>query len=178
MYEYCQENDYVQQYQGYEKEMVYVYGLAEILSDDILRKYKFNDNQSILISGLLEIDNNIEEVYKLISSINSVNINDNKNEEEKKENYRKIHDGYSYFYEKKYNKKMFDDFDMLLYFYGTPIQTDEERDYIRKYLEMEDYDEIIKVIPKGYVSEFYKKNYPNVQVEYTKSGELQYKEIF
>jgi hypothetical protein len=66
-----------------EKYMAYIFALAEILPEEVLREYKFNENESILISGLLSIENNIEEAYKLIDSINSVSI-------DKQENYKKI----------------------------------------------------------------------------------------
>ncbi len=154
---------------AYQKDMVYAYALAEILPEETIRRYKFNDNESILISGLLEIDDNMNEVYKLITSIHSIKLYENA-EEQQKENYKRIHDGYAYFYEKKYDKKMSDDLIMLLYFYGTPIQTEEERRKIREFLEMEPYDEITNIIPKGYVSKAYKQIHDTVEVQYTKDG--------
>ena len=93
------------------------------------------------------------------------------------EYYKKIHDGYQYFYEKKYNKKICDDLTMMLYFYGTPMQTREERNEIRSVLEMQPYDEITNIIPKGYFSKDYKKMHSNVQIEYTKNGQKQFMQI-
>lgn len=173
-FEYDLENTYTKNNEAYENEMMYAYILAEILPEDIIKRYKFEDNMSILISGLLEIDNNIDEVYKLISSLNSIKIYENKSTELKKQNYKKIHDGFAYFYEKKYNKKMEDDINILLYSYNTPIQTKEERNKIRSFLEMKPYDEIINIIPKGYVSKEYKEKHKNIQVEYTKNGKKEY----
>ena len=66
---------------------------------------------------------------------------------------------------------------MLAYFYDTPIQTQEERDKIRNYLEMESYDKIIQIKPKGYISKDYKEKFSNVQIEYTKDGERKIIEI-
>lgn len=155
---------------AYEKYLVYAYGLIEILPVDTMRKYKFNENESILISGLLDIENNIEEAYKLINSIKLVN-------SAEAENYKKIHDGYAFFYKNKYNKEISEDLTMLLYFYNTPIQTSEERQKIRDYLEMESYDEIIQIIPKGYFSKNYKEERKGIVVEYTKEGNKKVIEI-
>jgi hypothetical protein len=155
---------------AYEDYMKYAYVLAEILPEDTIRKFKFSDNESVLVSGLLEIDNNIDEVYELISSIKLVN-------EDKEEIYKKIHNGYAYFYEKKYNKKMSEDLNMLLYFYDSPIQTTEEKNIVRNFLEMQESDEIINIAPKGYVSEKYKESNKCVQVEYTKNGKKETIEI-
>ena len=171
---YWQEN---MQTKSYEEDMIYAYALAEIISEETIKKYKFNDNQSILISGLLEIDDNMDEVYKLMTSINAVNLFENQGENLREENYKRIHDGYAYFYEKKYNCKMSDDLEMLLYFYGTPIQTDEEKNKIRDFLGMDSYDEIIQIIPKGYVSKDYKESHKSMQVEYTQKGNIKFKEI-
>ena len=151
-------------------EMIYAYVLAEILPEDVIREYKFYDNQSILISGLLDIDNNIDEVYKLFLSINRVIEN-----QYSEKDFKNIHDGFSYFYEKRYNQKMSEDIEIQLYFYGTKIQTNEERMFIKKYLNMEDYDEIIKIEPKGYFSEDYKNEYNNVYIEYSQNGEIKIK---
>lgn len=152
--------------QGYEKYMMNAYVLAEILPEDIIKKYKFTDNLSVLISGFLENDDNIDEVYKLIDSINSY-----------EKDYNKIHDGYAYFYEKKYNKNMSDDLNILIYFYGTPIQTEEEREKIREYLEMDINDEIISISPKGYISNEYKEKHNFIKIEYTKNGKKEITEI-
>ncbi len=175
--EYLEEKSYERNNESYNSYMNYAYALAEIISEDILREYKFYDNQSLIISELLEIDNNIDEVYKLITSINSVGLYENLSDELKQENYKKIHDGYSYFYEKKYSKNMSDDLTMLLYFYDTPIQTKEERDTIRKFLELDDFEDIIEIIPKGYVSEYYKEKHRGVQVNYIKDGQEKNLEI-
>lgn len=171
------DDTYSEENGAYKNYMIYAYGLAEILSEDTIRKYKFSDNESILISGLLEIDNNIDEAYKLISSIDRVGLYENEIDDMKKENYKRIHDGYAYFYEKKYNKKLSDDLEMLLYFYGTPIQTEEERNIIRDFLDLEEYDEIISIIPKGYVSKDCIEKHNCVQVEYTQNGIRKYIEI-
>lgn len=161
--EYLQNNEeYI-----YNENMLYAYVLIEILPEDIIRKYKFYDNQSILISGLLQIDNNIDEVYKLFYSINKVCENNGTEID-----YKNIHDGYAYFYEKRYNKKMSEDIEILIYFYGTNIQTNEERTFIRNYLNMEKFDEILKIIPKGYFSKNYKNKHSEIYLEYSQNGEI------
>ena len=161
--EYLQNNeDYL-----YNENIIYAYVLVEILPENIIRKYKFYDNQSILISGLLQIDYNIDEVYKLFYSINKVCENNGTNID-----YKNIHDGYAYFYEKKYNKKMSEDIEILLYLYGTNIQTNEERTFIRNYLDMEKFDEILKIVPKGYFSKDYMNNHNKIYVEYSKNGDI------
>lgn len=156
----------------YDEDMIYAYVLAEILPEETIRRYKFYDNQSIIISELLKIDNNMDEVYKLFYSINKVLKN-----QETENDLKNIHDGYSYFYEKKYNKSMSKDIEILSYFYGTNIQTEEERKYIRDYLNMKEYDEILKVVPKGYFSSEYKENHDSVYIEYTENGEIQKKKL-
>ena len=164
--EYYKQDEIEENSEAYQNTIMYGYALAEILPVEVLKEYKFNSNESILISGLLEIDNNIDEAYNLISGVNSLDLYG----ESTKENYEKIHNGFSYFYRKKYNKEMTDSLEMLLYFYETPIQTKEERKILREKLEMKVSDEIINIIPKGYVSEDYKKTNSYIKVEYTKFG--------
>ena len=154
----------------YNDEMIYAYVLAEILPEDVIREYKFYDNQSILISGLLDIDNNIDEVYKLFLSINRVIEN-----QYSKEDLKNIHDGFDYFYEKKYKKKMSEDIEIHLYLYGSNIQTEEESSYIREYLNMKEYDKILKIVPKGYFSDDYINMHNNVYIEYSQNGETKIK---
>ena len=154
----------------YNDEMIYAYVLAEILPEDVIREYKFYDNQSILISGLLDIDNNIDEVYKLFLSINRVIEN-----QYSKEDLKNIHDGFDYFYEKKYKKKMSEDIEIHLYLYGSNIQTEEESSYISEYLNMKEYDKILKIVPKGYFSDDYINMHNNVCIEYSQNGETKIK---
>ena len=155
---------------GYNKYMMYAYALVEILPEDIIRKYKFDNNESILVSGLLDIDNNIYKAYELIGSISKLNLYSNKNQKLTLDDYQNIHDGYAYFYKKKYNKKISDNIEILLYLYGSLVQTEEERNKVRNYLGMDSFDEIIKVIPKGYFSSSYKDKNKNIKIEYTKNG--------
>lgn len=175
--EYLQLNNEGKIYKSYEEYMIYAYALAEILPEETLREYKFNDNESILISGLLDIDNNIEEVYKLISSINTIILSDDKISDKNEQYYKNIHDGYAYFYEKKYNKNMKEDIEMLLYFYGTPMQTEEERKIVRDFLKMDNYDEILNIEPKGYFSKDYKNKHKHIKVKYLQNGKEMFLEI-
>lgn len=142
---------------GYEQYMFYSYVLAELLPEDILRKYKFSDNEDVLITALLEIDSNIDEVYRLISSITLDG------------NYKNFRDSYEYFYEKKYNRKIEDDISVMIYLYNSPVVTDQEREKVKRYLELDDNDEIKKIIPKGYFSNRYKSEHKNIVVEYIKN---------
>lgn len=151
---------------AYDEFMMYAYGLAEILPDEVIKKYKFDNNESILIDGLLDIDNNIEKAYDLISSVNSLNILEKEKSNDSYQNYQKIHDSYKYFYEKKYNEKMENNIDFLLYFYNTPIQTREERKVVENYLK-DNYDngnKIESIIPKGYFSEKYKNSHEIIKI--------------
>lgn len=59
---------------GYSNDLPYMYCLAEILPADILREYKFNDNDSIITEGLLNISDNKAEAYKLMTSLRSLNL--------------------------------------------------------------------------------------------------------
>ena len=61
---------------------------------------KFYEDENILIEALLEIDNNFDEVYKLLNSLNLENIN-NSNQD--------FYDSYNYFYERKYDKRIEED---------------------------------------------------------------------
>lgn len=143
---------------GYEEYMYYIYSLAELLEIDILRQYKFYDNESILISGLLKIDNNFDKAYELIDSINSVYLDNI-------EIYRKIHDSYSYFYKKKYNKEISENLDVLIYLYNTKVLTDNEREILRTNLKLDKYDKNVNFIPKGYISENYKLNHDKIFIK-------------
>ena len=175
--EYLQDNNiniYVTN--GYEKYMKYAYVLAELLPEEAIREYKYNNNESILISKLLEIDNNLDEAYKLIDSINNVKLAESETNEEI-ENYKNIHDSYSYFYEKKNNKSIKEDILILLYFYNSKVQTEEERNIIRKAFQLNDNDEIINVFAKGYVSQQYKENHDKVVVEIEKNGKREFFEM-
>lgn len=89
-----------QELDGYDKLIDYAYAFAELLPDDTLRKYKFYEDENILIEALLEIDNNFDEVYKLLNSLNLENIN-NSNQD--------FYDSYNYFYERKYDKRIEED---------------------------------------------------------------------
>lgn len=205
--EYCEKYG-VDNGTGYDDMMPYMFGLSELLNEDTLRKYKYNDSLSIIISDLLQTDNNMEKAYELITSINSIDLyGTNKyNVEEKlgldnaipntitgeyigreplsseekelldnankeiEENYKRIHDGFAYFYEKKYNKDMSNDMVMLLYFYNSPIQTEEEHQKVIEFLNIEKGTKLT-INPKGYVSESYKEKHPYITVEYEKNGE-------
>lgn len=150
---------------SYKEYMPYMYVLAEILENDTLKKYKFNDNMSIIVSELLKIDNNINEVYKLISSINLIDIDG-----ENSKLYKNIYESLSYFYEKKYNKNMSDDFEIIAYLYDTKIQAKENKEKLEKLLNLKENDMITDIIPKGYVAEKYKQENSKVKIEYIKSG--------
>ena len=158
---------------GYENYMRYAYALTNLLPEDVIRKYKFNNNESILITGLLQIDDNIDEAYKLIDSINSIKINET-NSDKSKENYKNIHDSFAYFYEKKNKRDIKNDIELLLYFYNSPVQTEEERKIIRDLLQMNNNDEIDNVFAKGYMSEEYKAMHDKIIIELEKNGKKEF----
>ena len=185
-------------YYGYVDDLPYMYCLAEILPNEVLREYKFNDNDSIITEGLLNIKNNKDEAYEFLTALKSKDLyssliwraetnNDldeyfdriengekiDENSErikqiqaEEKENYKRIHDGFAYFYKAKYNREMSDDMNMLIYLYKTPVITDEEKEKVKNYLNMENYNSIVKFTPKGYFSKEYIENHPYVEVTY------------
>ena len=164
---------------AYSEYMPFTYVLAEILDEKTLREYKFNDNQNIIINGLLEINNNFDKIFELITSINSIDYyviyeNDSNNEDEI---YKKIYESLSYFYEKKFNKNLQDDLVILSYLYNTNVIEKEYKSLLENYLQLDKDDKIIDVIPKGYVSNEYKTENNYVKIEYIKDGEKQYFEI-
>ena len=164
---------------AYSEYMPFTYVLAEILDEKTLREYKFNDNQNIIINGLLEINNNFDKIFELITSINSIDYyviyeNDSKREDEI---YKKIYESLSYFYEKKFNKNLQDDLVILSYLYNTNVLEEEYKSLLENYLQLDKDDKIIDVIPKGYVSNEYKTENNYVKIEYIKDGEKQYFEL-
>lgn len=138
---------------GYDNQMKHMYVLAEILPEDILRKYKFDNNEAILILGLLDIDNDLNKAFEFISIV--------KNNQE----YRKIHDLYEYYYEKKSGKKLIDNMNILAYLYDSKILLEEERDAFEMFVGIGNIVDSIEIIPKGYFSKDYKKEYPNTLIK-------------
>ena len=65
---------------------------------------------------------------------------------------------------------MSEDIEILLYLYGTNIQTEEEKTFIKNFLNMQSYDKILKIIPKGYFSKNYKNNHNKIYIEFTQKG--------
>lgn len=160
-------------FKGYDNLMRYMYALTEIIPEEKLREYKFNSNESILISALLEIDNNIENASKFIIEINKIALNEDVD-------YNKIHDLFKNYYEKKTNKKMIDNMNILAYFYGSEVLTNEEEEAFRNYLNIDkniDKNIDINVVPKGYFSKEYKKLCPNTLVTFVNNGITQTSKI-
>ena len=186
---------------GYYGDLPYMYCLAEILPTDVLREYKFNDNDSILTEGLLNISDNKVEAYKLMTSLKSLSLYDNlivraetnnnidkfienggfqslsdeskedteevkQAKQEENENYKRIHDGFAYFYKAKYNKEMSNDMNMLIYLYNTPVLTDEERQKVVEYLNLSTENQNIEFEAKGYFSKDYIEAHPYITITY------------
>ena len=145
-----------------------MYCLIEILSPEILREYKFNDDDSILTEGLLKISNNKEEAYQLMTSLRSINLYKNLIEidQEEIENYQRIYDGLAYFYKAKYHRDMANDRKMLIYLYNTPVLTEEQRQKVNEFLKIPVETQKIKLEEQGYFSKDYKKTHPHVRVLY------------
>lgn len=160
-----------ERFYGYEEQMMYIYALAEILSENTLREYKFNNNEAIIIAGLLEIDNNLEKAFELINTVEVINENPTD------ENYKKLHDAYEYFYEKKTGKKIIENGDILAYFYGSKILNDEEKIKFEEIAKIDKLVSEVRIIPKGYVSNDYRSINLNTIVEYVRNGKLQTSKI-
>ncbi len=148
--------------------MIYAYAFAELLPEDTLRKYKFYENNNILISALLEIDDNFDQVYKLLNSLKIENINQRQKE---------FHDSYEYFYEKKYGEKIYTNTNLMLYFYNTLVQNSEEKRIIEEYLKENEIDNVYRIIPKGYFSKEYKKANPYITIIYFSENKLNVFEV-
>ena len=189
--------------EGYHDDWPYMYCLAEILSLDALKEYKFNDNDSIITEALLNISDNKTEAYKFMTSLKSLNLYDNlvwraktnnnvdefmesgisllqaeKTEEvkqakqEQTENYKRIHDGFAYFYKAKYNKDMSNDMNILIYLYNTPILTDEEKKKVTNFLNLPETTERVRFKAKGYFAKDYIEAHPYVTVTYLKGKDF------
>lgn len=146
---------------GYEEQMKYIYVLAEILPEDVLRKYKFNNNEVLLVNGLLEIDNNISKAYELIDLID--NVQDKENQDSK--NYKQIHDLLEYFYEKKTGKKLITNMNILAYLYESEVIQNEEKELFENYVGINNLVKNIEIIAKGYFSSEYKKENQNIMIK-------------
>lgn len=146
---------------GYEEQMKYIYVLAEILPEDVLRKYKFNNNEVLLVNGLLEIDNNISKSYELIDLID--NVQDKENQDSK--NYKQIHDLLEYFYEKKTGKKLITNMNILAYLYESEVIQNEEKELFENYVGINNLVKNIEIIAKGYFSSEYKKENQNIMIK-------------
>lgn len=154
--EYYQKNPKENRSHGYTDKLPYMYCLAEILPTEVLREYKFNDNDSIITEGLLDIIDNKTETYKLMTSLKSLDLDDD-------ENYERIHDGLAFFYKHRYGKEMSNDMDILLYLYNTPAITDVEKKKVNTFLGIENNTKL-KIEPKGYFSKNYISRHPNTKV--------------
>ena len=146
---------------GYEEQMKYIYVLAEILPEDVLRKYKFNNNEVLLVNGLLEIDNNISKAYEIIDLID--NVQDKENQDSK--NYKQIHDLLEYFYEKKTGKKLITNMNILAYLYESEVIQNEEKELFENYVGINNLVKNIEIIAKGYFSSEYKKENQNIMIK-------------
>ena len=74
---YYQQTQYEKSDSGYSEDLPYMYCLAEILPTEVLREYKFNDDDSIITEGLINISDNKSEAYKLMTSLKSLGLYDN-----------------------------------------------------------------------------------------------------
>lgn len=166
---------------GYSSHMKVMYPLCEILNAETIKKYRYDPNMLYIINDLMKIDPNIEKATKLIMAINSINLFEEqfmdceKNEKtqvynELCENEETIYNLIKHYYNKKYNKDMTEDQIMMLYFKNMGIQ--EASNIIYNMYSSEDNTVVVTdIIPKGYISEKYKKNYPNIEIVYlTKTG--------
>jgi hypothetical protein len=163
---------------AYAHQMPVIYALSEIINDDTtLRKFKFNSNNNYIIEKLLEIDPDESLAYELITSINSISLYDDMRVKTAtkdfsktlediacEKNYQKIYQIIKHYYELKFNRQMEDDLVMDLYFYNTPYATDLTLQNIITYLGTG--SEENEVIPKGYVSKYYKEMHPDVTYNY------------
>ena len=150
---------------AYEKYMPYIYLLSELIPTEKIKEYQYSNNENILISELLNIDNNIEKAYDLIDGINTINT---------KNSLNKTYDAYSYFYEKKYNSSVLNNMAILAYIYNTDIQNNLVKKTFEEFIGS---NNIIKITPKGYISQKYKSEKSKIIVEYVKNGKTDYIEI-
>ena len=148
------------------------------ISDNKSEAYRFITSlKSIgLYSDLVlraETNNNIDEYFENGGSFFVGLIHPQEDSEEvkqakleEKENYKRIHDGFAYFYKAKYGKEMADDMNMLLYLYNTPVLTDKERQKVAKFLNLYKGKQEIEVEAKGYFSNDYVETHPYITVTF------------
>lgn len=159
--EYYNENN---DYYAYEEYMYIAYILAEILPDNIIREYKFSDNENVLIKGLLEIDNSIDFAYDFIDSIKS-------------KDYVNIQKYIKHYYETKNKEEIENNLSILFYMYNTPIETMKGRKIAEKYLNDNKIKGNIKTIPKGYISSEFMVNHRSIMLKYYINGQVNYVEL-
>lgn len=159
---------------AYNKIMSANYILAEILDEETIRKYKFDDNIAIIIDDLLSINNNFDEVFDMISNINKLNTDLYElTDEEIKECNDEIYDALAYFYKAKFKEDMDNDLNILCYGMTTVYRKSDKLNKIYDdllHLDRSKGDKIIDIFPKGYISKEYKEKNPYVEIYYEKDG--------
>lgn len=127
----------------YDSYMPYAYALCELIPCDVIKEYKYTESELVLINYLLEIDNNIDEAYLLIDSINSIDSTSSK---------KSFHDSFEYFYSRKYNKSIADNITILTYLCETGVLNAHELEVLLDYFDIDQITQIKEIIPKGYIN--------------------------
>lgn len=168
---------------SYEEQMVIMYPLCEILSEECIRKFKYNDKISYIIEDLLKIDSNIETAGQLITAINSLDLyyknyheqGTQESHQELEENKKTIYKLIKHYYEKKYNKDMTEDQLMMAYFCEPRTYMKEANIALNKIYNQDDEMSLIDINildRKGYISKKYKQNHQSMTISYYKGHSM------
>lgn len=150
--------------EGYDWMMPVMYGLCEIVDEDVLRKFKF-DSDCFYLTNYFEsigVENrycfdlfkcvHMENYYLADAYYDPTNLYNNN---------QKIYNTIKYCYEKKNNRPMESDLVMMAYFYDTIYVDDSYDEMFRNVLGVSN---IERIVPKGYVSKKYKDKHPGVTI--------------
>lgn len=147
-------------FSGYDELMPVMYALAEIIDEDTLRRYKFDNDDYYINNYFKSLGIDDKYIYTLYKDLNLIKSN-TLEPTEKKYVYQEVYNIISLMYQKKYDDNMESDMVMLAYFYNTPYSNKGINSLLEHELNI---DSIIKIAPKGYFSKKYKSLHPDVEV--------------
>lgn len=182
-------------YESYGQQMLVMYPLCEILSEETIKTYKFNNQMNIILEELLTLDKDITKAANLITAINALNLYEknikelaqeivkepnkeekyklvtkyNKAREEAQNNKQTIYNLIKNYYQKKYKTPITEDQIMMVYFSDRDLNIPEAKEKIESMYRDKNNEEnfyIMQIKPKGYISKKYKTTHSYVELTY------------